>query len=263
MRAARVVSETPCVAGDVDGRVVLAVGEQRAGLVRGEQRAEEAAGVEGDLVDADDGRVDHVGVRQHHLDVITDVDVVLAGRGVVDDDLVGLFRRMAAGQLGRFLHRVAARPLAAGAGRAARVDALAVRVDEHDVRLHLRLHGPHPGHLLDDRDRRGRHPGREVLGRLHPRVDAPVAGGEDRVEALLERVGEDERAGHERGAEQHRDHASGRAGPCGSSRLRTETVRIATHAVSRRFMRSSTASAVGERSSSTMRPSARNSTRSA
>jgi hypothetical protein len=251
--------------------VVRAVGEQRHRLVPAEQRPEVAAGVERDPVDADDRRIRHRLVRDDHPDPFTSGQVVLLRCAVVDDDLTRMLGRAAVHQFRHVADPAVRPPGATDAGGPAGADLLAGVVDQDDVGIDLRFDRAHPRHLLQDRQQRQRNAGGVVPVVGHPDVESLVAAGEDRVEALLEGVGEHERAGDEGGAEQDGDHGQRQADLVraqvaqgnGPHRPAAERFREGVGHDSRPFMVSRTVSAVGERSSSTMRPSARNRTRSA
>ena len=95
------------------------------------------------------------------------------------------------------------------------------------------------------------------------RVDALVGVGEEVVEALLDRVGEHEGAGHERDAGDDGDRGEEDPDLVAEDVLEGDLEHGGPDQSPKRFSRSSTASAVGDCISSTMRPSARKSTRSA
>src|SRR3546814_13478336 len=90
------------------------------------------------------------------------------------------------------------------------------------------------------------------------RSDALAAGLEDLVEGPVERVGEHERARHERHAEQDGDDRGDEA-----ALVRPDVAEGYAQHQPRALMRSSTRSAVGSAISSQILPSTRNRTRSA
>src|SRR5690606_28372415 len=129
------------------------------------------------------------------------------------------------------------------------------------------------GDLVDglDRDTAG-----AVLLGADADVDALGDVAEDVVEGALQGVGEDERTGDEGRAEHHGEHGQGEphlvrgevaqgnpADGIPTHRSVSYSATGAAEAGSNCFILSSTRSAVGSRISSTMRPSARNTTRSA
>ena len=248
----------------------------RPWVEQGDRRAGQAAALaEGH--DACDGRVPLARLGQHR-DVVADLDVVVVRRRRIDGDLAGggrsLSRLEAVG-----VERGVAEPRAAQRRCAGRVDDLAVRA--HDLgearRVALGLLDPVNGLDLRELARRDGWP---RLGGVAAVRDADVEGGlaayadigaavsrdEQVVERLVERVAEHQGAGDERHSEDDR-----RGGQQQSQFAREKALEgDAQHGqlpawagASRFFMRSRTDSAVGSAISSTTRPSARKTARSA
>src|SRR5207249_5674274 len=94
----------------------------------------------------------------------------------------------------------------------------------------------------------------------HDDVGARVGVGEEPVEVGAHRVAQHEGAGQERNAEEHREERPEEAALVREQFLQCEGAHAAPPS---RRIRSSTSPAVGSARSSTMRPSARNTTRSA
>ena len=153
------------------------------------------------------------GTLRLHADLLTDRDVLLARRRLVDHDLTGL--RPAAGDEGEGvepgLRRVDAEP---EVRRTSEDDRLPVLADQLRLAAHAADRGPHVRQRLHLRQQRlveGRGGGspaaREIERRLAAdhRVRSVVALREDRVEGIRDRVREDVGAAHHRDAEDDRN----------------------------------------------------------
>ncbi len=153
------------------------------------------------------------GTLRLHAELLTDLDVLLARRRLVDHDLTGL--RPAAGDEGEGvepgLRRIDAEP---EVRRASEDDRLPVLADQLRLAAHAANRGPHVRQRLHLRQQRlveGRGGGsptaREIECRLAAdhRVRSLVALREDRVEGIRDRVREDVGAAHHRDAEDDRN----------------------------------------------------------
>ena len=235
--------------------------EQRGG------RAREAVGV-AELRDPDEV-VDLRCLRREDLDPVADAQVRLVGAVLVDDDLIVGGRRLALDEMERG-ELVVGLPREPERRRALTgvADDLAVLLDD------LRVLDPdsagggldtvgllHGGEELD-RDV-GPVAGTEVAGehfvRAHDRVGVAVDVREQVVERLLDRRGEHERSRHERDAEHDRDSGEQETQLVCDQTLTGEL----PHQSPNVRILSRIESAVGSLISSTMRPSARNTTRCA
>ena len=259
------------LAGADRDRVVAVLREHlacRGDVEEGDRGAAEAVDVAepddpGELVGAD-------GALAGHLDGVADLEALIVGGADVDRDLAGAGGPVALDELER-VEALVGGVDAEAEGRVVALDRLALAVE--DLRLvgvpgHVedRAGGrldlgqrPHlREHVLGDLGLAGLRPLDELLAR-DDRVGLLVRAREDRVERLVDRVGEDERAADHRDAEDDRDRRQRRAElACEQAAECDAPHRSATS------LRTSRISAWEERPSSlTMMPSARKSTRSA
>ena len=204
------------------------------------------------------------------LDRVAELEALLLGGVQVDDDLARPRGPVAFDELERVEALVGGLD-AEPEGRVVALDRLAVAVedlclvrvarqveDRAGGGLDLRQR-PHVGeHVLGDLRLAGLRPLDELLAR-DDRVGLLVRAGEDRVERLLDRVGEDERAADHRDAQDDRDRRQRRA-----ELARQQAAEGDAPHRSATALRTSRISDCDERPSSlTMTPSARKSTRSA
>ena len=214
--------------------------------------------------------------RRDDVDLVADLEVVVVGGVLVDGDLVGARRGLPIEQANRAVG-VGAVPRGAEHRCPAGGDGFAVRVDDLGGALELAVGVGDAGNGGDGVDEFGGHrvagawPSSLVLSPNASSVRDLQVGvlegvGEQRVEAGAHAVGEHERADDERHAEDDGDGDGDQAADAGAdAAARQEEGGVGTH---RRLSRSASPGrarrpAVGASISSTMRPSLRNTTRSA
>ena len=214
--------------------------------------------------------------RRHDVDLIADFEVVVVGGVLVEGHLVGTDRSFSVEQANGFV-RIGAVPRGAEHRRPAGRHGFALLVDDLSGALQHAVGVGDAGNGGDGVDKVGGHRVTGSLafvagvvtegeGRADLQVGVRVGVAEQRVEAGAHAVGEHERADDEGHAEDDGDGDGDEATDAGAhAAARQEEGDVATHrsAQSKRFRRSSTASAVGVSISSTIRPSLRNTTRSA
>src|SRR5437762_7669229 len=189
----------------------------------------------------------------------------------VDHDLVCPLRPVAILQLQRVEARRRGVDAEAEGWIAVRLDRLAVAVEQGRVRrvavqveqrARGRLDVAHPLDPLEQCPRDRRVASVRVVDELlaaHDRVRVAVRAGEDRVERLRDRVGEDEAAAHHRDAEHDRQRRQHRANAAGEQPLESD----AGHCPATSWIASITCAWEGRASDLAISPSARKSTRSA
>ena len=198
--------------------------------------------------DADD-RAPRPG-RASHDGRVADVQVAVLGGAAVDDDLAGLGgARPSARRYG--LSAGSSIQLPARVGGPLPPMRLAVGAEELAVALDVGRGGGDAGDLLDGRRPDRRRPaardaaGLAGAGRCRRRCGRRrrcrcVGVAEQRVEAGAQRVAEDERAGEERDAEDHREERAGEAPLVGAQRGHAQAYGGVHDVTPKAFMRSST-----------------------
>ena len=257
------------VGRDRNDRVHLAgFGQQGFGGVPLEQHSAGATlGVGVSVVgDADDPEGPGVSSGEHGRCVADRVARAL-GAGVVDDDLVTTDGSAAVDEVER-IQLVGARPVEPERRHGRLIDdRLSVRSDQLRVADDLDVCLSHLRQLRD-RIEQGAVDGDAGLCEVQgdrfrgadQSVDVLVGGLDDAVDGGGEGVGEDEGAGHERNTEDDGERRRHQSHPVGDQVLECEHEHRQVPIVWMRWM---TASAVGSSMSSTMRPSLRNTARSA
>ena len=231
---------------------------------RGEGDADEAV-LGPERRQADDLDLDRLGSEDRGG--VADPEVPVVGGGAVDDDLVVGARCPALGQAVRVELGVGD-PVAGHGGRTVPAHGLAVAAEQLAVALDGSLGGGDAVHRLEVLDEGlGDEPGLGLAGvgldlarSPHHRIGAGIRFGEQVVEAGPHRVAEHDRAGEEGHAEEHGQEGAGEPALAGPQAPQRQRHHRSTTSCS---MRSMTDLTVGSASSPTIRPSARNTTRSA
>ena len=257
------------IGGDGD-RVRLARGGEQLGgggvgeQHRGRTRRRVLAGEGGD---AGDRELPRLALREHGR-YVAQLVAGLVGARLVDHDLVVGRRSVPAGELvGIEVGDVD--PVAAERRVLAHVaDGLAVAPDELGVPVDAQRGLVDAVGRSDGVEQRGVEPGAglavaevDLRGSPDVGVDSLVGLGQHGVEGGTDRVGEDDGAGHEGDTEEHREGGGQEAQLASCQLLERESEH--RDQPPRVRMRSRTESAVGASRSSTIRPSARNTARSA
>jgi hypothetical protein len=195
-------------------------------------------------------------------------------RALVERDLARAGRQVAVDQAQDrvAVGRGAVVPVDGDAGGALGGHEVAVAVEDEEALVLDLAVGPldagQRGDVVDQVGRDGRRgaggDGEDVglAGQVRPHDDVGGEPAEDVVERPVDGVGEHVRAGHERHAEHDGERAHGQPQLARGQALEGRADHACCPTASKPFMRSSTFSAVGSVISSTMTPSARNSTRS-
>ena len=149
---------------------------------------------------------------------VADREVLVVGRRLVDDDVVGRARGCPGDDPQRVQIRVV-RPVEAQRGGSLEARGLAVLADDLGGAEHGAFGRPHAVHCPDRRHQRGGDGLAVGLGdRLHPAHlygGSRVGGLEDAVERLVDRVAEDEGAHDEADAEHDREGGQEQPEPAG------------------------------------------------
>jgi hypothetical protein len=208
--SARAIRSRSSVAGDVDVADVLAVGEQPQCLLLGKEHPDVAAGLGVGAVDAGQRHVQDALGGHQHLGVRADAELAQPGGAGVEGDLAGPGRAGARLE-GELLADLLLRRQVgqSQAGRAAALDRLSVRAEQHDRAGDAGLDLAHAGYRAQPVQVGQRNPAAGLLRCRDPDVDVLGDVVEDAVEGALQGVGEDEGARHEGGAEHHRQHGQG------------------------------------------------------